>query len=99
MDPTPDTPPAMSVKIINALLYLRHALVNDWGAARATYATPENLAAVAPFGDVERAREADPDRWWNVVAAVLWRVVLTAEQKDAIRLEFMAWKAEAGWGG
>lgn len=80
-------------KVTNALLYCRYIMANDVDDAQATYGTEENLAEVETDALVsKRDKVKDPENYWSAVGAALWKTVLTDDQKEEIRTQFVAWK-------
>jgi hypothetical protein len=83
-------------RVTNALLFCRWILANNYEDAQETYGTPENLEAADQEASVSKFdREKQPSQYWSAFGAFLWKSLISDEQKEEIRNQFLAWKEQA----
>lgn len=82
-------------RVTNGLLYFRYAMAHDLDDYRATYGTPENVAEAENDPSVQKKDvNKNPEDYWSTVGNVLWKSLLSDDDKDAIRTQYNSWKEQ-----
>lgn len=82
-------------RVTNALLYFRYALGNNLEETRETFCSAESLAeAEADPTVAKKDQTKDESGYYSAVGAFLWKKVLTDDQKEEVRSQFLAWKEQ-----